>query len=54
MNQHTKLLEIRDLSVVYRVGDRAGKVVEKADIELGVGEVLGLAGESGCGKSTLA
>jgi oligopeptide/dipeptide ABC transporter ATP-binding protein len=54
MNQDPKLLEIQDLSIVYRVGDRTGKVVEKVSIELGPGEVLGLAGESGCGKSTLA
>jgi oligopeptide/dipeptide ABC transporter ATP-binding protein len=49
-----KLLEIKDLSIVYRVGRRTGRVVEKAEIELEPGEVLGLAGESGCGKSTLA
>jgi len=54
MKQDLKLLEIQDLSIVYRVGNRAGRVVEKATIDLGPGEVLGLAGESGCGKSTLA
>ena len=54
MDQNVKLLEIRDLSIVYRVGKRTGRVVEKAMVELGPGEVLGLAGESGCGKSTLA
>ena len=54
MKQDLKLLEIRDLSIVYIVGNRSGKVVEKASIDLVPGEVLGLAGESGCGKSTLA
>ena len=48
-----KLLEIRDLSIIYMVGKKTGRVVEKARIELEPGEVLGLAGESGCGKSTL-
>jgi oligopeptide/dipeptide ABC transporter ATP-binding protein len=53
-NLDSKLLDIRNLSIVYRVGSRTGKVVEKATLHIAPGEVLGLAGESGCGKSTLA
>ncbi|HEC34072.1 MAG TPA: ABC transporter ATP-binding protein [Chloroflexi bacterium] len=47
------LVHIHDLSVAY--GTRAGDVraVERVDLDIYQGEVLGLVGESGCGKSTL-
>jgi peptide/nickel transport system ATP-binding protein len=48
------LLSVRDLRVTY--GTRGGAIpaVRGVDLELAVGETLGLAGESGCGKSSLA
>jgi ABC-type dipeptide/oligopeptide/nickel transport system ATPase component len=44
------LLEISDLSVVFR-GQR---VLEKLNLEVGAGEIVGLLGESGAGKTVTA
>jgi oligopeptide/dipeptide ABC transporter ATP-binding protein len=51
--QPDTVLEIRDLSVVYRTGGGDVRAVDKVNIDLAAGEVIGLAGESGSGKSTL-
>ncbi len=52
------LLELRDLSITYRVGRGAQRLevpaVRNVDLVLEAGDTLGLAGESGCGKSTVA
>ena len=48
------VLDIRDLSVVYRTPGADVRAVDRVNLTLGVGEVVGLAGESGSGKSTLA
>src|SRR6202040_295578 len=47
------VLEIRDLSVVYRTPGGDVRDVDKVNLSLAPGEVGGLAGESGSGKSTL-
>jgi oligopeptide/dipeptide ABC transporter ATP-binding protein len=48
------VLAIRELSVVYRAPGGDVRAVDKVNLTLRAGEVVGLAGESGSGKSTLA
>ena len=48
------LLDIRNLSVDYGVGEHPVHAVDDVTLSIRRGEVVGLAGESGSGKSTLA
>jgi peptide/nickel transport system ATP-binding protein len=49
------LLQVRDLHVTYLADTPAPiPAVRGVDLDLDVGETLGIAGESGCGKSTMA
>ncbi|MBN9219343.1 MAG: ABC transporter ATP-binding protein [Mesorhizobium sp.] len=55
--QNTKAanaLELKDLSVAYRVAGRNRAVLRNLSLTIGQGEAYGLVGESGCGKSTAA
>ncbi|MBN1587199.1 MAG: ABC transporter ATP-binding protein [Candidatus Omnitrophica bacterium] len=46
-------IEIENLCVDYRTGDRTLRALDRVDLSVAQGEILALVGESGCGKSTL-
>lgn len=48
------LLQLRDVSVTYRVASGEVPAVRGVSLDLAAGQALGVAGESGSGKSTLA
>ena len=50
----SELLEVEDLAVAYRLGERAVQAVDGVALAVPAGTMLGLVGESGCGKTTLA
>ncbi|MCQ2547393.1 MAG: ABC transporter ATP-binding protein [Clostridia bacterium] len=49
-----KLLELKDLSIDYKIKDGYLSAVNKVNFTIDRGEVFAIVGESGCGKSTLA
>lgn len=48
------ILEVRDLTVSFKKGEKTIKAVNGISFSAGKGEILGIAGESGCGKSLAA
>jgi peptide/nickel transport system ATP-binding protein len=54
MAEREPVLEVRDLSVVFRSRGRELLAVDRISLSLAAGEVLGLVGESGSGKTATA
>jgi putative ABC transport system ATP-binding protein len=47
------ILELRDVSKVYRIGDQEIRALDRIDLDIGEGEFASIIGPSGSGKSTL-
>ncbi|HWQ58742.1 MAG TPA: ABC transporter ATP-binding protein [Clostridia bacterium] len=54
MEKGRALIEIKNLSVDYKVKEGYLSAVKNADLTINKGEIFALIGESGCGKSTIA
>ena len=48
------LLSVRGLDVEFATDQGPARVLDRINLDIGPGEVVGLVGESGCGKTTLA
>ncbi len=48
-----KLLQVQDLTVKFKLGDREFKAVDNVNFDIYKGETLSLVGESGSGKTTI-
>jgi peptide/nickel transport system ATP-binding protein len=50
----SELLSVRDLAVDFVTDQGVARVLDRINLDITPGEVVGLVGESGCGKTTLA
>ncbi|MDE2334006.1 MAG: ABC transporter ATP-binding protein [Rhodospirillales bacterium] len=50
----TELVRVEDVSVDFPSPGGTAKVLDRVNLTIGDGEIVGLVGESGCGKTTLA
>lgn len=48
-----KIVELKNVSKVYRIGDNEFKAIDNIDLSLNKGEMIVILGPSGAGKSTL-
>ena len=49
-----KLLEVKDISVIYKTDEETVYAVNKINFDVGRKETIGLVGETGAGKTTTA
>ncbi len=53
-NEPVPVIDVQELEVRFPGAHGPVTVIDKVDLTIGTGEILGLVGESGCGKSMLA
>ena len=51
MSQREKILEIRDLNISFKTGNKNVKAIRGVNLDLYKGETIAIVGESGSGKS---
>jgi oligopeptide/dipeptide ABC transporter ATP-binding protein len=54
MDTPTPLLEVQDLSISFSTYQGRAMVLDRANLTVNRGEIMGLVGETGCGKSVLS
>ena len=54
VDESQPLLQVRDLSVVFRTREGSAQAVNHVDLDLARGQTLAILGESGSGKSVTA
>ncbi|RCK73695.1 MAG: Oligopeptide transport ATP-binding protein OppD [Anaerolineae bacterium] len=54
MAEKETVLEVKDLTVAYRIGEQWIEAIRDIHLSISVGQIYGLVGESGSGKTTLA
>ena len=53
MDKKTKIVEVKNLGMIYHTLSGETEAIKDINFEIYEGEIVGIVGPSGCGKSTL-